>query len=111
MIDPVTWMTNPDPTIYTSWHEFAKQLFWDYQLGEAFVLPMAFGADGFPLSFRVIPPWLVNVEMRGGGRVYNIGALDVTDEIMQSGTGRRPTGPGVSGRWSRREPGWSRRVC
>ena len=41
VIEPATWMTNPDPTIYTSWHEFAKQLFWDYQLGEAFVLPVA----------------------------------------------------------------------
>ena len=27
--------TNPDPDIYTSWEEFAKQLFWDYQMGEA----------------------------------------------------------------------------
>jgi len=82
MIDPTTWMANPDPTIYTSWHEFAKQLFWDYQLGEAFVLPMAVGADGFPAGFRVIPPWLVNVDMRGGARVYNIGTLDVTEEIL-----------------------------
>ena len=55
MIDPTTWMANPDPTVYSSWHEFAKQLFWDYQLGEAFVLPMATGADGFPVRFRVIP--------------------------------------------------------
>jgi HK97 family phage portal protein len=82
MLEPTTWMTNPDPMIYTSWHEFAKQAFWDYQLGETFILPMARGADGFPLSFRVVPPWLVNVEMRGGRRVYNIGALDVTDEIL-----------------------------
>jgi HK97 family phage portal protein len=82
MIDPTTWMSNPDETIYTSWHEFAKQLFWDYQLGEAFVLPMAIGADGFPARFRVIPPWLVNVEMRGGSRAYNIGTTDVTGEIL-----------------------------
>ncbi len=81
-VDPVSWMGNPDPTVYTSWHEFAKQLFWDYQLGEAFVLPMAMGADGFPLRFRVVPPWLVNVEVRGGGRVYNIGSLDVTGELL-----------------------------
>ena len=82
LIGPVTWMANPDPSIYTSWHEFAKQLFWDFQLGEAFVLPMATGADGFPLSFRVVPPWLVNVEMRDGGRAYNIGTMDVTAEIL-----------------------------
>src|SRR5687768_11934995 len=40
IIPASSWMTNPDPTIYTSWHEFAKQLFWDYQMGEAFVLPI-----------------------------------------------------------------------
>jgi HK97 family phage portal protein len=82
VLEPATWMTNPDPMIYTSWAEFAKQLFWDYQLGEAFVLPMSTGADGWPLNFRVIPPWLVNVEMGPAGRVYNIGSLDVTDEIL-----------------------------
>ena len=27
----------PDPDLYTSWDEFAKQLWWDYQMGEAFV--------------------------------------------------------------------------
>jgi HK97 family phage portal protein len=79
---PTSWMTNPDPAVYTSWAEFAKQLFWDYQLGEAFVLPMARGADGWPLTFRVIPPWLVNVEMDGSRRVYNIGTMDVTSEIL-----------------------------
>ncbi len=82
VIDPVSWMANPDPLIYTSWHEFAKQLFWDYQLGEVFVLPMTHGADGYPSQFRVIPPWLVNVEMRDGGREYKIGTLDVTGEIL-----------------------------
>ncbi len=82
VIEPTTWMANPDPTIYTSWYEFAKQLFWDYQLGEVFVLPMAHGADGWPFRFRVIPPWLVNVEMQGGGRAYRIGQLDVTGEIL-----------------------------
>lgn len=76
------WMTNPDPTIYTSWYEFAKQLFWDYQMGEAFVLPMATGADGYPLRFRVVPPWLINVELRGGARAYTLGATDVTGDIL-----------------------------
>ena len=83
IIDSVSWMSNPDPTIYGSWHEFAKQLFWDFHLGEAFVLPMSHGSDGYPIRFRVIPPWLVNVELSGsGGRVYKIGSLNVTDEIL-----------------------------
>jgi HK97 family phage portal protein len=85
IIEASTWMTNPDPSIYTSWYEFAKQLFWDYQLGEAFVLPIARFADGYPLTFRVIPPWMINVEMRGGSRAYRLGGpggADVTDDIL-----------------------------
>ena len=85
VIEPVSWMANPDPTIYTSWHEFAKQLFWDYQLGEAFVLPVARGFDGYPLTFRVVPPWMMHVELKGGVRRYNLGGLsgpDVSDEVL-----------------------------
>ena len=82
VVPSASWMTNPDPTIYTSWQEFAKQLFWDYHLGEAFVLPMATDASGMPMNFRVIPPWLVSVEMRGGRREYRLGSLDVTGEIL-----------------------------
>lgn len=82
VIPPLTWMRNPDPRIYSSWFEFAKQLFWDYQLGEAFVLPTDFYENGFPATFRVIPPWFVNVEMGDGNRRYSIGGADVTDDIL-----------------------------
>lgn len=83
VVEATLWMSNPDPAIYTSWHEFAKQLFWDYQMGEAFVLPSEWFANGNPSTFRVIPPWMVNVEMaRGVGRVYRIGATDVTSDIL-----------------------------
>lgn len=85
VVPPETWMTNPDPQIYASWAEFAKQLFWDFQLGEAFVLPMAFFSDGFPMRFRVIPPWVMNVEMRNGVRQYKLGGVngvDVTADIL-----------------------------
>ena len=82
VVSSLSWMTNPDPSVYTSWFEFAKQLFWDYQMGEAFVLPMARGADGYPLRFRVVPPWLMNVELRGGSREYYLGNVDVTSDIL-----------------------------
>jgi HK97 family phage portal protein len=84
VVEPTTWMGNPDPSIYSSWHEFAKQLFWDYMLGETFVLPVAY-ANGLPLTFRVIPPWMMHVEMKGGVRRYNLGGQngpDVTDEVL-----------------------------
>jgi HK97 family phage portal protein len=81
------YLSNPDPLIYNSWFEFCKQLFWDFQLGEAFVLPMEFsagpaGTTRYPTKFRVIPPYLMNIELRGGKRHYNVGALDCTDEIL-----------------------------
>lgn len=79
--EPRPWMLNPDPLIYTSWNEFAKQLFWDYMCGEAFVLSMAEDADGLPMRMRVIPPWLVQADLSGGSRVYTIGSRDVTNEI------------------------------
>ncbi len=77
------WLSNPDPDLYSSWEEFAKQLFWDYQLGEAFVIATAWYATGWPARFHVVPPWLVNVEMDGGRRSYSIGRMPFgPDEIL-----------------------------
>lgn len=81
ILPPPMYLTNPDPLVYNSWEEFAKQLFWDYQLGEAFVLPM--NTDGrYPTQFRVVPPWLMNVELRNGTRFYSLGGRDVSDEVL-----------------------------
>ncbi|MGH2373007.1 MAG: phage portal protein [bacterium] len=83
--EPAPWMMNPDATIYSSWQEFAKQIFWDFQLGEAFVLPISRYADGFAQTFRVIPPWMIKVEMKGGTRQYRLGGdtgPDVSEEIL-----------------------------
>lgn len=84
-ISPSTWMVNPDPSIYSSWEEFAKQLFWEYQLGEVFIMEMASFSDGFPMRFRVIPAWAFHVEMVGGVRRYRFGGSagpDVTDSVL-----------------------------
>ena len=73
------WITNPDDSIYSSWEEFAKQLFWDYQAtGEAFVYATAFYSTGWPARFRVLEPWLVNMEMTNGTRSYSIGEQPVS---------------------------------
>jgi HK97 family phage portal protein len=76
------WLRNPDPDIYTSWDEFAKQLCWDYQLGEAFVIVTARYATGYPARFHVVPPWAVNVDMVDGIRRYSIGRVDVTADLL-----------------------------
>jgi HK97 family phage portal protein len=77
------WLGNPDPDLYSSWEEFAKQLFWDYQLGEAFVIATAHYATGYPARFHVVAPWMVNAELGADGlRSYSIGRVDVTDRIL-----------------------------
>lgn len=83
ILPPLGWMINPDPTCYTGWPEFCKQVFWDFQMaGETFVLAMSSGADGYPSRFRVVPSWLINVELVGGARVYTLGGQDVTGDIL-----------------------------
>ena len=73
------WLTNPNPEVYSSWEEFAKQLFWDWQLGEAFVVATAFYSTGWPARFHVAPPWAVNVEIDGNGlRSYSIGRVPLS---------------------------------
>ena len=106
------WLNNPDPDCYTSWEEFAKQLFWDYQLGEAFVLATARYSTGWPARFHVVPPWWVAIEMDDGrppirdrrpGRHRRHAAhpLPVAGRVRA-----RP-----SARWRRAGTGWSRRRC
>jgi HK97 family phage portal protein len=85
VIEPTAWMLNPDPSIYTSWVEFIRQLFRDYLMGEAFVWSILYGSDGYPLRFRVVPPHMMHVEMRDGRRLYRMGGpggTDVTDDIL-----------------------------
>ena len=84
IVDPEQWMANPDPEIYSCWQEFAKQLFWDFQMGEAFVIPMVGGGNtGIkPQRFRVMPPYMMTVDMDKGRRIYKVGNLDVTDDVL-----------------------------
>lgn len=77
------WMTNPNPDVYTSWEEFAKQLFWDYQAaGEAFVITDARYSTGWPSRFHVVPPWFVSITVEDGIRHYSISGQDVTADML-----------------------------
>jgi HK97 family phage portal protein len=76
------WLRNPDPDVYSSWEEFAKQLFWDYQLGEVFVLATARYSTGWPARFHVVSPWFVEVDMVAGRRRYRIGNVDVSGDML-----------------------------
>ncbi len=76
------WLNNPDPDVYVSWEEFIKQVFWDYQLGEAFILATSYYATGWPARFHVVPPWQITVQMMDGLRRYSIGGIDVTANVL-----------------------------
>lgn len=78
------WINNPDPDVYDSWGEFTKQLVWDFQLGEVYVMPTAFYATGWPARFHVVSPWRVSVDIdeATGMRRYRIGDVDVSDRIL-----------------------------
>lgn len=76
------WITNPDPDHYVSWNAFAKELFWEYQLGEAFVLATAYYEDGRPARFHVVPGWMVNIDMTAEGRKYTLGSIDITADVL-----------------------------
>jgi HK97 family phage portal protein len=77
------WLRNPDPDMYSSWDEFAKQLFWEFQLGEVFVLASARYSTGWPARFYVVPGWTVDVDFgRDGRRRYKVGDEDVTADIL-----------------------------
>lgn len=73
VIPQKSWMSNPDPDTYTSWDDFAKEAFWEYQCGELFVLALARDFDGWPVRFRVIPACFVTIDPDG----YRIGAWRV----------------------------------
>ena len=77
-----TWTRNPLPMIYASWHEFASQLWWAFQTtGEALILCIDRFEDGWPRTFMVTPPWLVEVRIIHGLRQYVIGGEDVGNDI------------------------------
>jgi HK97 family phage portal protein len=78
------WLKNPEPDVYSSWEEFCKSLFWDFQgVGEAFVLATARYATGWPARFHVVPPWTVEVDFgRDGLRRYRIGQIDVSADML-----------------------------
>lgn len=98
VVQPESWMTNPDPRIYGSWSEFAKELFWEYQLGEAFVMATDYFSTGYPMFMRVIPSCLVKVKISGATRRYWLGSTEITGDVLcipykRALTAERGTGP------------------
>lgn len=77
--EPLPWLANPEPSVYASWPEFAKQLFWSFEAtGEVFVVATATYADtGYPMRFMVVNPAYMNVDLKRGVTAYSIAGTEL----------------------------------
>src|SRR6185312_2185650 len=97
--EPLPWMHNPQPEVYTGWIEAFKQVVAAYMSGEAFLWATyryRDGVDGAPGSVRqwvmVNPSW-VKIKMIGQIRRYYMADVDVTEDILHL---RYASVPGVA---------------
>lgn len=82
VIDPPSWLANPCPAVYTSWEEFAEQVFWSYHLGEAFVYALTRDSTDHPSQMVMLEPWQVGVDLIGGVREYRVNGEPVDRRDM-----------------------------
>jgi HK97 family phage portal protein len=83
VIQPMPWMANPQPEVYTDWTEAAKQLVISYFNGEAFLWATSrYANDNSVRTWVVLNPSWVDVEMTGQVRRYGMGGLDVTGDVL-----------------------------
>lgn len=81
--EPPSWLTNPEPLVYSGWTEFARSLWWAFQgVGEAFVYATRRGADNYPLRFMLLNPAFVQVEIQDGVRRYSLAGEDITADVL-----------------------------
>ena len=81
---PADWLTNPHPDVYNCWQDFARQLFWDFQMGESIIVCTARYANRFPARFFAAEPWTVDVTFDANmQRQYRVGSkwLDPADVL------------------------------
>jgi len=79
-----SWLNNPSPELYTQWAEFMRQACWSYWgCGEVFIVCTGrFTDSGYPRTFMVVDPWLVNAEILNGVRHYTINGIDADADVL-----------------------------
>lgn len=89
VVEPLPWMRNPQPEVYTGWTEAMKQVVVSYfGYGEAYLWATSRYLDGFggtPGTVRnwvMLNPGWVEPEMAGQTRRYRMGGLDITDDVL-----------------------------
>ena len=80
--DPLPWMSNPQPEIYTGWTEMMKQLITSFYGGDAFLWCTSRYADGTVRNFVVLDPAWVHIEMLGQVRTYTMNEVDITADVL-----------------------------
>lgn len=83
VVDPLPWMSNPQPEVYNGWTEFFKELLFSYYgAGEAFVWCTGRYADGTVKNFVMLDPSWVDIEMLGQLRRYFLNDIDITEDCL-----------------------------
>lgn len=82
LIDPLPWMINPQPEVYTDWTEAMKQVVISYQLGEVFIWATSRYADGTVKTWVMLNPAWVTIDMQGQMRRYSMMGVDITDDVL-----------------------------
>lgn len=87
IVSPLAWMRNPQPDVYTDWSEAFQQIVYSYLgSGEVFLWATSrFRDSGRIASWVVLNPSVVNVELQGSIRRYNLrGNLndDITADVL-----------------------------
>lgn len=88
IIDPLPWLSNPQPEVYTGWTEFFKQLIISYWGGgEAFLWATNRYANGQVRNFVMLNPEWVDVQVMGQIRSYFLGSrdkggIDITEDCL-----------------------------
>jgi HK97 family phage portal protein len=78
-----TWLTNPEPLVYSGWTEFARSFWWSFQgTGEVIVYCTRRNAEGYPLRFITLNPAFVQIEVQDGIRHYALGGEDITADVL-----------------------------
>lgn len=82
MMDPLPWMENPQPEVYTGFTEAMKQFWISYWGGEVFVWATSRYADNSVRTWVVLNPAWVEITQRGQVKSYTMGGIDITEDVL-----------------------------
>jgi HK97 family phage portal protein len=83
VVDPLPWMSNPQPEVYTGWTEAMKQIVTGYfGNGEVFLWATNRYADRSVRNWVMLNPSWVDVDMIGQIRQYSMLGMNITEDVL-----------------------------